>query len=105
MERTVYTDAHENDPNGVSNSHRSVLKDKNGLNGNISDHIGEHANGYVNGTSSVPDGPQIARQAPVAICGMGMRLPGGIHNDAALYDFLLNKQDARTPTGNSRYNI
>jgi acyl transferase domain-containing protein len=36
---------------------------------------------------------------------MGMRLPGGIRNDADLYDFLVRKQDARTTTPQSRFNI
>lgn len=45
------------------------------------------------------------KQVPVAICGMGMRLPGGIRNDAALYNFLVNGGDARTATGNDRYNV
>jgi acyl transferase domain-containing protein len=72
-----------------------------------------HSNGYTNGytndslnrTISVPNGTPTAKQIPIAICGMGMRLPGGIRNDAALYDFLVNKQDARGPTPNDRYNV
>lgn len=42
---------------------------------------------------------------PVAICGMGMRLPGGIRDPNALYDFLLNKQDARKPVPSDRFNF
>ncbi|GKZ35753.1 type I Iterative Polyketide synthase (PKS) [Aspergillus brasiliensis] len=42
---------------------------------------------------------------PVAICGMGMRLPGGIHDDAALFEFLINGKDARSYTGCSRYDV
>lgn len=45
------------------------------------------------------------KQVPIAICGMGMRLPGGIRNDADLYDFLINKKDARKPTPNDKYNV
>ncbi|GKZ27184.1 type I Iterative Polyketide synthase (PKS) [Aspergillus brasiliensis] len=41
----------------------------------------------------------------VAICGMGMRLPGGIHDDAALFEFLINGKDARSYTGCSRYDV
>lgn len=41
---------------------------------------------------------------PVAICGMAMRLPGGIRDDEALYDFLINKKDARSVTPGDRYN-
>lgn len=42
---------------------------------------------------------------PIAICGMGMRLPGGIRDSGALYDFLLNKRDARRPVPPSRFNV
>lgn len=63
---------------------------------------GNHANGSpsrVNGSSSS------ANEIPVAICGMAMRLPGGIRNDQDLYKFLLNKGDARTIIGEDRYNV
>lgn len=42
---------------------------------------------------------------PIAICGMGLRLPGGIRSDADLYKFLINKGDARTETPRDRFNI
>ncbi|KAF9892707.1 hypothetical protein FE257_001109 [Aspergillus nanangensis] len=42
---------------------------------------------------------------PIAICGMGMRLPGGIHDADTLYNFLINKKDARSPTSTARFNI
>lgn len=42
---------------------------------------------------------------PIAICGMGMRLPGGIRDSDALYDFLLNNRDARRPVPPSRFNV
>ncbi|GAQ06065.1 lovastatin diketide synthase LovF [Aspergillus lentulus] len=40
---------------------------------------------------------------PVAICGMGMRLPGGVRDGTTLYEFLLNGRDARSYTGDFRY--
>ncbi|KAH7002677.1 hypothetical protein EDB80DRAFT_809883 [Ilyonectria destructans] len=43
--------------------------------------------------------------APIAICGMGMRLPGGIRDERALYDFLVERKDARSVTPPSRYNV
>lgn len=68
----------------------------------------EGANGHSNGCS----GPSTehsasskSNQVPVAICGMGMRLPGGIHNASDLYDFLANKGDARSVIGGDRYNV
>ncbi|RWQ92174.1 KR domain-containing protein [Paecilomyces variotii] len=41
----------------------------------------------------------------MAICGIAVRLPGGISNDAQLWDFLLAKRDARSQVPGSRYNI
>ena len=43
-------------------------------------------------------------QVPIAICGLGMRLPGSIHNDQSLYDFLISKNDARSPFPSNRFN-
>lgn len=41
---------------------------------------------------------------PIAICGMSVRLPGGIHSPQQLWDFLLAKKDARGQVPKSRYN-
>ncbi|KAJ5720443.1 Acyl transferase/acyl hydrolase/lysophospholipase [Penicillium malachiteum] len=41
---------------------------------------------------------------PIAICGMSVRLPGGIHSPQQLWEFLLAKRDARGPIPKSRYN-
>ncbi|KAL4915051.1 hypothetical protein BDW62DRAFT_204029 [Aspergillus aurantiobrunneus] len=48
------------------------------------------------------DGPGTA-PVPVAICGMGMRLPGAIRDSDALYQFLLDKRDARKPVPSDRF--
>ncbi|KXH40468.1 polyketide synthase [Colletotrichum salicis] len=40
---------------------------------------------------------------PIAICGIGLRLPGGINTPTALYDFLINRQDARSKPDHPRY--
>ncbi|KAI0973453.1 putative polyketide synthase [Xylaria arbuscula] len=40
---------------------------------------------------------------PIAICGIGMRLPGGIRDPKTLYEFLFNKGDARRPAPPDRY--
>ncbi|PIA96147.1 Nonribosomal peptide synthetase 14 [Cercospora beticola] len=42
---------------------------------------------------------------PVAICGMGLRLPGSIHDPTSMFNFLMNGKDARTPTDDKRFNI
>ncbi|KAK4118948.1 hypothetical protein N657DRAFT_694068 [Parathielavia appendiculata] len=41
----------------------------------------------------------------VAICGMALRLPGGLSTPTQLWDFLLAKGDARTRVPESRYNV
>ncbi|PLB55540.1 putative polyketide synthase [Aspergillus steynii IBT 23096] len=51
-----------------------------------------------------PDSEQIP-SVPIAICGMGMRLPGGIRNDRDLYNFLISKGDARSVIGQDRFNV
>lgn len=66
---------------------------------------GHHANGHhvandspeVNGTS---DGTM-----PIAICGMALRLPGGLTTPQDFWEFLLAKGDARCKVPKSRYNI
>ncbi|KAB8228276.1 polyketide synthase fgnA [Aspergillus alliaceus] len=42
---------------------------------------------------------------PIAICGIGLRLPGGIRDGDSFWDLLVNGKDARTPIPTSRYNI
>ncbi|KAF3067200.1 Lovastatin diketide synthase LovF [Daldinia childiae] len=41
---------------------------------------------------------------PIAICGMALRLPGGISTPNEFWDFLVKKQDARGLIPESRYN-
>ena len=67
------------------------------LNSNGSDHTRGYTNSDSNGSAP--------KSVPVAICGMAMRLPGGIRDDKALYDFLVNKGDARSATPPDRYNV
>ncbi|OJJ74399.1 hypothetical protein ASPBRDRAFT_120577 [Aspergillus brasiliensis CBS 101740] len=49
--------------------------------------------------------PDAAEKAPIAIVGMGMRLPGGIRTDKDLWDFLVNKQDANGLVPAERFNM
>lgn len=86
--------------NGVDRSHE---------NGNVQDAVTHltngHTNGYRNETNNLLSGVPTPEPVPVAICGMAMRLPGGIRDDEALYKFLVNKGDARSVTPADRYNI
>lgn len=49
------------------------------------------------------DGDSISGKIPIAICGIGMRLPGGLDTPAALYDFLAAGRDARSSPECDRY--
>ncbi|OJI96712.1 hypothetical protein ASPVEDRAFT_119070 [Aspergillus versicolor CBS 583.65] len=63
-----------------------------------------HARTESNGTS-VNGKPMTEKavQVPIAICGMSVRLPGGLHSPQELWDFLISKGDARGPVPESRY--
>lgn len=58
----------------------------------------------LNGNITPADGKQQSHPLPIAICGMGMRLPGGINDASKLYDFLRTKKDARQPIPKGRFN-
>lgn len=40
---------------------------------------------------------------PIAICGIALRLPGGISTPSHFWDFLINKRDARGPIPGTRF--
>ncbi|KAF6833528.1 polyketide synthase [Colletotrichum musicola] len=50
-------------------------------------------------TSTAPD----PNPEPIAICGMGFRLPGGLHTPDDMYTFLASGSDARSPPDEARY--
>lgn len=85
--------------NGHTNGHVN-----NGVNGHANGNA-SHANGRSNGVHDAEDLPSSLNGTPIAVCGMGMRLPGGIRNDADFYNFLYNKQDARSVIKPDRFNV
>lgn len=42
-------------------------------------------------------------RSPIAVCGMGLRLPGGIEDPETLWDYLVNKRDARSHIPKDRF--
>ncbi|KAL8877670.1 MAG: hypothetical protein Q9215_003190 [Flavoplaca cf. flavocitrina] len=42
---------------------------------------------------------------PIAIVGMGMRLPGGVNDEAAFWELLVNKKNGQSVVPEDRYNI
>ncbi|KAL5050934.1 hypothetical protein BDW71DRAFT_215073 [Aspergillus fruticulosus] len=47
----------------------------------------------------------VAAFEPVAIVGMAVRLPGGVHSTPDFWDMLINKRDGRCEVPETRYNI
>ncbi|KAI0107229.1 polyketide synthase [Nemania sp. FL0031] len=52
-----------------------------------------------------PSAEDSTRPAPIAICGIGLRLPGGIRNGNDFWDLLVNGRDARTEIPANRFAI
>jgi hypothetical protein len=71
----------------------------NGLNGHS-------ANGTVPSSDQSSEVDSMAMsEMPIAICGIGCRLPNGLHTPEQFWEFLLAKGDARSRVPESRYNI
>src|SRR5205814_8238548 len=63
--------------------------------------INRTTNGTTNGTTTPISGISI----PIAICGMAIRLPGGLSTPQQFWEFLLAKGDGRCRVPESRYNV
>lgn len=68
--------------------------------GDLSEHMP-----LVNGTPPKHNEATCGANFPIAICGMALRLPGGLGSPQQLWEFLLAKGDARGRVPESRYNI
>lgn len=63
------------------------------------------SNGISNGTiHSKPEATTAALDS-IAICGLGIRLPGGVRSAEDFWDLLINGKDAKGPVRSDRYNI
>lgn len=88
---------HASGANGISHT--------NGTNGTNAYTNGDsHANG-TNGTNGLQVDNTNDKAVPIAICGMGLRLPGGSSTPQEFWEFLVNKGDARGRVPKSRYNV
>ena len=56
-------------------------------------HFAEHQEVSAN-AAYVSDDVSFIQSEPIAIIGMGMRLPGNVNNADDLWDLLINKKDA-----------
>ncbi|KAI0096719.1 fatty acid synthase S-acetyltransferase [Nemania sp. FL0031] len=81
-------------------------KSVNGLNG-LKPQDGCHHSEPLDGNHQSQGRPECSTrgQMPIAICGIGLRLPGGLSSPEQLWDFLLAKGDARCRVPASRYNV
>jgi len=77
---------HQPNGNTQSNGHNGKLNEGHHTNGNA----GQHAHGTT--------------LEPIAICGMAMRLPGGIRDEKGFWDVLVNGKDTRTLIPEDRWN-
>ncbi|ROT42957.1 hypothetical protein SODALDRAFT_288666 [Sodiomyces alkalinus F11] len=101
------TDGYTNGTNGYANGTNGYA---NGTNGYTNGHTNgdSHVNG-TNGTNGL-DADNINintndKAIPIAICGMGLRLPGGVSTPQEFWEFLVNKGDGRVRVPESRYNV
>ena len=60
------------------------------------EHVSSKATDGVNDSNTGPN--------PIAICGLALRLPGGIRNAESFWDALVNGKDIRGPIPSDRYN-
>lgn len=85
--------------------------DSNGFGGNSGTAASAESHGGANETNGMNgahrDEIQDPRTAPppIAIVGMGMRLPGGVSGSNAFWDLLINKKDGRCRIPEDRYNV
>lgn len=110
--------------NATNGNGVSYTNGVNGTNGYVNGHVREngtngHANGNFHGNdtngelhgsdSNGTNGSHVDRAnkkaEPVAICGIGLRLPGGSSTPQEFWEFLMNKGDARGRVPTSRYNV
>lgn len=92
--------SHTNGTNGITNG-----METNGINGNGTGINGHNGTSGINGYNADTGTNDQGTYEPIAIIGMGMRLPGGVHNAEAYWDLLVNGKDGRCRVPKDRYNI
>ena len=74
------------------------------VDGQVKGHVDNHGNGYVLGQSTGESKGLHTSPPPIAICGLGMRLPGGIRDAEGFWNLLRKGQDSRGRVPLDRYN-
>lgn len=71
--------------------------------------VGGHTESDMTAVQDISKGPTAKAvqpsPPPIAIVGMGMRLPGGVNNEGAFWDLLVNGKDGRCIVPKDRYNV
>lgn len=104
--------------NGVNGHNHAVTNGVNGnghgaLNGHsVNGHAtndpsanGEELNGRSSTILSLVNGSSSSGEIPIAICGMAVRLPGGVATPQQFWEFLVNKGDGRCRVPETRHNL
>ncbi|KAL8836758.1 MAG: hypothetical protein Q9170_002787 [Blastenia crenularia] len=94
--------------NGDRQRHQATHNPR--INGLHSDHHVNRVNGIDRSQDSKVMNGNIKHQddeapPPIAICGMGMRLPGGVNGENDFWDLLINKKSGRSIVPEDRYNV
>lgn len=94
-------------PNGHS-THPSGVVYTNGTSQHRPNGNSDHCNGTLGSRGASTNTPQLSpdlSKEPIAICGIGVRLPGGIQSSSDLFEFLISKGDAKATVPADRFNI
>ena len=87
------------EPNGIESS---TTRRSNGYNNGITNGGSPPLqNGLTNGAIT----SQASSKTPIAICGLGVRLPGGIRHPDDFWSLLVEGRDARSTIPKDRFNI
>lgn len=89
--------------NGHTNGHSSPGDSTNG--GSCDGTTTGHGTGLNGAQSNAPPPTADPQFEPIAICGMGMRLPGGITDAEGFWDLLYHKRSGRCKVPSDRYNV
>lgn len=87
---------HQNGTNGYTNGY-SHENGTSHVNGHSHENGTSHVNGHSheNATNGLHMDDINKKAVPIAICGIGLRLPGGNSTPQQFWEFLVNKGDAR----------
>ena len=103
---TVNSTSQRESTTHTGESNGSGLDGVNGVSGGEYNHVANgYTNGFTNSNESRTSSKTSQPPAPIAICGIALRLPGGLSTPQQFWNFLVSGGDARGRIPESRYNI